>query len=244
MTAAQIRPERLYLMPIGWTTLQTPNGPLDLVAGCYLIRMSDGANILVDSGLPPDAEPPPQLPQLADRKTVLEHLADLGLRPDDIDTVVCTHLDVDHAGHHDAFRDAEFVVQRAHLDIARRDPRYDGARANWDRPELRYRPVDGDVELAPGVSLVETSGHTPGHQSALVRLPQSGPVVLAIDAVPMQSLFTPDRPATPMDVDGEMARGSARKLVDLAKRERATLVVFGHDGAQWKNLKRAPEFYD
>jgi N-acyl homoserine lactone hydrolase len=244
MTAAEIRPERLYLMPIGWTTLQTPNGPLDLVAGCYLIRMSDGANILVDSGLPPDAEPSPHLSQLSDGKTVLEHLADIDLRPDDIGAVVCTHLDVDHAGHHDAFRNAEFVVQRAHLDVARDDPRYDGARANWDHPDLRYRPVDGDVELAPGVWLIETSGHTPGHQSVLVRLAKTGPVLLAIDAVPAQALFTPDRPATPMDVDGELARVSARKLIDLAKRERAALVVFGHDGAQWKTLKRAPEFYD
>jgi N-acyl homoserine lactone hydrolase len=49
--------------------------------------------------------------------------------------------------------------------------------------------VDGDTELLPGLTLLETSGHTPGHQSVLVRLPQTGPVLLAIDAVVMERFF-------------------------------------------------------
>ena len=43
--------------------------------------------------------------------------------------------------------------------------------------------VDGDTELLPGVTLIETSGHAPGHQSVLVRLPKTGAVLLVIDAV-------------------------------------------------------------
>src|SRR5258708_5272412 len=52
-------------------------------------------------------------------KNVLEHLADLGLHPDDITILICSHFDVDHAGSHDAFAQAELIVQRAHDELAR-----------------------------------------------------------------------------------------------------------------------------
>src|SRR5262249_25188524 len=107
-----------------------------------------------------------------------------------------------------------------------------------------YRMVDGDTELLPGLTLLETSGHTTGHQSVLVRLPQTGSVLLVIDAVVMQRLFTPDRQAGPLDENEEQLRASTRKLLDVAERERAALVVFGHDGLQWPMLKRAPEYYE
>ncbi|HEU5431507.1 MAG TPA: N-acyl homoserine lactonase family protein [Thermomicrobiales bacterium] len=243
MTATEAQPERLYLMPVEWQTRQSPAGPLAMVAGCYLVQMNDGTNILIDSGMPSNTASRPTSPQ-ADAQNVIDHLAALDLRPDDIDAVICTHFDIDHVGHHDAFPNAEFVVQRAHRDLARSgEPRYAAGRAHWDHPALRYREVEGDVELRPGLILIETSGHTPSHQSVLVRLARTGPVVLAIDAVPVERLFTADRPATAMDVDEAGARASTRKLIDLAEREQAALVVFGHDGAQWKTLKLAPNFY-
>jgi len=57
-------------------------------------------------------------------------------------------------------------------------------RPQWDQPIERIRLVDGDTELLPGLELIETSGHVPGHQSVLVRLPKTGAVLLTIDAVP------------------------------------------------------------
>ena len=93
------------------------------------------------------------------------------------------------------------------------------------------------------MTLIETSGHAPAHQSVLVRLPQTGPVLLAIDAVVMQRLFTPDRRAWPTDDDEGQLRASTRKLLDLVEREHVTLVVFGHDGHQWQTLTKAPAWY-
>ncbi|HET7091910.1 MAG TPA: N-acyl homoserine lactonase family protein [Thermomicrobiales bacterium] len=245
MTAIDARPERLYLMPVGWSTRETPNGPLAMVVGCYLVRMSDGRNVLIDSGLPPDMGASPAGSPRADERNVIDHLAALDLGPDDIDTVIATHFDIDHVGYHDAFPNAEFVVQRAHRDLARSgEPRYAAGRPHWDHPALRYREVEGDVDALPGVTLIETSGHTPSHQSVLVRLPRTGPALLAIDAVPLARLFTEDRPATAMDADEAGTLASTRKLIDLAEREQAALVVFGHDGAQWKTLKLAPDYYD
>ena len=246
MTTNTPMPQKLYLMQLSSSTVPAWGGrTLEMVSGCYLIEMGDGKHILIDSGLPGDAQMPAGMPASENKKNVLEHLAELGLRPEQIDIVICSHFDVDHAGYHDAFTQAEFIVQRSHYELARSGhPRFAGARAHWDHPALRYRLIEGDSEILPGVSLLETSGHAPGHQSVLVRLPESGAVLLTVDAVLMQRLFTPDRRAWPNDDNEEQLRASTRKLLDVVERERVGLVVFGHDGEQWKTLKRAPEYYE
>ncbi len=78
----------------------------------------------------------------------------------------------------------------------------------------------------------------------LVRLQQTGPVLLTIDAVMLQRLFTPDRQAWPNDDNEEQLRASTRKLLELVEREHVALVIFGHDGQQWQTLKKAPPYYE
>ncbi len=215
-----------------------------MVLGCYLVELSDGRHVLIDTGYPPDVPHPPGA-VTENEKNVIEHLRDLNLRPDDVDILICTHFDVDHVGYHDAFTRAELVVQREHDELARSGAqRFASARSHWDHPSLHYRLVEGDTELVPGLTLLETSGHTRGHQSVLVRLPRTGPVLLTIDAAMFQSLLTPDRPRTMADDDEAQLRASTRKLLDVIDREQVKLVVFGHDGAQWQGLKKAPEYYD
>jgi N-acyl homoserine lactone hydrolase len=244
MTIINATPQRLYLMQLSTSTIPTTPQPTPASAGCYLVQTGDGKNILIDSGLPADYTPPPGTPPAENEKNVLEHLADLGLRPDNIDLLICTHFDVDHAGYHDAFTQAELIVQREHYELARSGhARFAAARAHWDHPALRYRLIDGDTELLPGLTLIETGGHAPGHQSVLVRLPQTGPVLLAIDAVVLQHLFTPDRKAWPIENE-EQLRASTRKLLHLVEHEHVPLVVFGHDGQQWQTLKKAPAYYE
>jgi N-acyl homoserine lactone hydrolase len=237
-------PERLYLLQLTATTVQVPSGPLEMSSGCYLVHMSDGTGVLIDSGEPDDFQVP-----AGARSTVKNNLPDLlakiGVRPPDISVVVCTHFDIDHVGHHEHFERAKFVVQRRHLDLARSgSERFASGRRHWDHAGLRYHPVDGDVDLYPGLRLVETSGHTTGHQSVLISLPRTGLVLLAIDAVMLARLFVPDRPATAADEDPEELRNSTAKLIDLARQLDVRLVVFGHDGAQWRDLRLAPAFYD
>lgn len=243
MTMINAIPQRLYLLELATLTVVIAGRTLEMISGCYLVQMSDGETILIDSGLPADYAPP-GAPKAGHEKNVLEHLDDLSMRADDIDLVICTHFDVDHAGYHDAFPRAEFVVQRAHYELARSGHvRYAAARAHWDHPSLHYRLIEGDSELRPGLSMIESSGHVPGHQSVLLRLPQTGNILLAIDAVPLQRLFTPDRQAAPNDDNEEQLRASTRKLLDLVEREHVALVIFGHDGQQWQTLKKAPDYY-
>lgn len=245
MTMNTTAPQKLYLMQLSASAVPLPQGrTMEMILASYLIKTNDGSHILIDSGMAVDARPA-GLPPARDEKNVLEHLAELGLRPDDVDIVICTHFDVDHAGYHDAFTKAEFIVQREHYALARSGhPRFAAARAHWDHPALRYRLFDGDTELLPGITLLETSGHAPGHQSVLVRLPKTGAVLLAIDAVMMQRTFTPDRKAWPNDDNEEQLIASTRRLLDLVERESVRLIVFGHDGEQWQGLKKAPEYYE
>lgn len=238
-------PQRLYLLQLSTSTVPVaPDRTVAMVNGCYLVVTSAGQHILIDSGLPADYQRPPGMPPAEQVKNVIAHLADLGLRPEDIDMLICSHFDIDHVGYHDAFTQAELVVQREQYTVARAGhPRFASGRAHWDHPGLQYRMVDGDTEILPGLTLIATSGHAPGHQSVLVWLPQTGSVLLAIDAVILQSLFTPDRQATPIDDNAEQVRASTQKLLELVEREQVALVIFGHDGQQWQTLQRAPAFY-
>jgi len=112
----------------------------------------------------------------------------------------------------------------------------------------RIRLVDGDTELLPGLELIETSGHVPGHQSVLVRLPKTGTILLTVDAVPFSAGFTRDAPddgsGNPLGAEAEAIRASTSKLLDLVEQEQIGLVIFGHDQEQWTTLKHAPELYE
>src|SRR5437588_9708334 len=112
MTTNTSAPQKLYLMQLSTSTVPTANRTLEMVLGCYLIETNDGKHILIDSGFPADVPLPQGAPPAQQEKNVIEHLTDLGLHPDDIDILICTHFDIDHAGYHDAFKKAELIVQR------------------------------------------------------------------------------------------------------------------------------------
>ena len=178
-------------------------------------------------------------------KDVIEQLATIGMRPADIDLLICTHYDDDHAGNLTAFPNARLIAQRLQHEVACAGyPRFASTRSQWDQPPSHYQLVDGDTQLLPGIELIETSGHVPGHQAVLVSLPQTGPVLLAIDAVAVQAHFTADRPVGPTEADEAGTLASTRKLLDLVERKHVSLVIFGHDSAQWATLKQLPDFFD
>ena len=86
--------------------------PDDVPVPAYLVQTDDGHNILIDSGFP--AFFAGQTIEIPGGRTVamdadgfiVNRLATIGVRPEDVDTVICTHLDADHAGGHAAFSNA------------------------------------------------------------------------------------------------------------------------------------------
>jgi len=104
---------------------------------------------------------------------VVPQLERLGLKPDDVRYVANSHLHFDHCGGNEFFPRATFLVQRPELEAARRPgfvPSYSPSPIDFDHP-LDYRMLDGehDVFGDGSVVLLPTYGHTPGHQSLLIR---------------------------------------------------------------------------
>lgn len=227
-------PQRLYIMQVG----SMPEYQIPIV--CYLVQTID-KNILIDTGLPEII--PADSSEFENGEDVIQQLTKLNLKPEDIDTVISTHYDGDHAGRHGSFTKAQYIVQHNHHQDAINNPRYASIKSQWDQPNERIRMIDGDLELLPGLKLIETSGHAVGHQSVLLELPVTGKVLLTIDAVSFGAGFTLEPKEDWAHPDGEEGLPSISKLLDLVSKENIDLVIFGHDQEQMKSLKKLPEFY-
>lgn len=240
--AAETVIERLYLICLGYRTVDTPTGPREANYAAYLIQTKDGRNLLVDSGFPEGMQPRDANGALP--PDVVTQLGEIGIAPHAIDTLICTHYDLDHCGQNNRFANAVHVVQRRqHEEAVRGYERYQRGRPYWDAPQVTRQLLEGDVALAPGIELLDTSGHAPGHQSLLLTLPTTGKVLLTIDAVPRQNLLTADRNDFGMNEDKGAARQSTLRLLDVVKHRQPALVVFGHDGPQWHTLRVLPAYY-
>jgi len=151
---------------------------------CWLVRTSD-AMILFDTGLSPRAVPGllrnDPLARFTEEDLLVHRLDLVGLEPENIDMVVLSHLHYDHAGGAALFPKSELVVQKDEYSYAHYPASFFESfyyRKNFDLPGYRWRLLDGDTELLPGVTILRSDGHTPGHQSLLVELPETGPVIL------------------------------------------------------------------
>ncbi len=149
-----------------------------------LLIKSNGCNILVDTGNGDKfSEKFLSIYGIEREETLLKSLADAGLKPEDIDIVINTHLHFDHCGGNTfvdrdgklrpTFHRARYVVQKTE---------WDEATDTHELSEASYLPenfiplmdaglvdiVDGDREIYPGITLVRTPGHNMGHQSVKI----------------------------------------------------------------------------
>jgi N-acyl homoserine lactone hydrolase len=118
------------------------------------------ARVLVDTGMT-------ELhPAVADMDPRIQPLSEQNFDLDSIDIVVSTHLHFDHCGGNHLFAGKPIYVQRRELDDARGE---NYTIREWvDAPGVEYVPVDGELELLPGLRLVPAPGHTPGMQVVVV----------------------------------------------------------------------------
>ena len=160
----------------------------------YLIEHPKGF-VLFDTGIHPEMRSNPRsrlgdsadafAVEMAEDDDVVSQLAKLGLRPEDVEHVIQSHLHFDHAGGLEFFPHATVYAQEAELRFARNPPVYQRAifvAADFEH-DLNWRLVDGDHDLFGDgtIRMISTPGHTAGHQSLLVML-ESRPILLMSDA--------------------------------------------------------------
>ncbi|WP_224402511.1 N-acyl homoserine lactonase family protein [Pseudonocardia sp. ICBG1034] len=201
----------------------------------WLVR-GVGRTILVDAGIDPE-RPGSLVGSTADLTAPHVLLGEVGVDPAEVDTVVLTHLHYDHTGTVARYPNARFVLQRDELDYwtgpwAKRLTREQWLCSAVDLGFLtdpsttgRVDLVDGDVELAPGLSVHRVGGHTAGMQIVRVAT-AAGPVVLASDAAHFAENIELDR-AFPIVNSVPHAHAAFDRALELA--DSPYLVVPGHD---------------
>jgi N-acyl homoserine lactone hydrolase len=175
---------------------------------------------------------------------VVSQLTRLGLGPADVTHVANSHWHFDHCGGNEFFPEATVLVQAREMAAARSpevlaEGRYRPSPPDFEHP-LRYQAIDGEHDVFGDgtVVLIPTYGHTPGHQSLLLRPDRATRLVLTADACYTRENMDRDILPTVVWDEPEMAH-SLRRLRDLRDGQGAT-TLYGHDPEQWQTLPRAP----
>ena len=245
--------ERLYILNCGegvagdigrWSPGVNEGKSMDFVDNCYLIKHSQGW-MLWDTGVADaianmsDGQKPsdPRATHWKRPKTLAAQLAELNVKPSDIKYVAVSHTHPDHSGNVTMFPQSTLLVQQAEYDW----PSPVGPRF---KPEHPVNKLNGDHDVFGdgSVTIIATPGHTPGHQSLLVKLPKTGAVLLSGDAVHFKSNW--DNRGVPVNNDNQdKSRASMEKMAGVLAKEKAQLWI-NHDKAQRDSLKMSPQFFE
>ncbi|GAB3582857.1 N-acyl homoserine lactonase family protein [Amycolatopsis endophytica] len=261
---------RLYVLPSG--LLHYDQSVFTYDRGCgigvevpslmFLIEHPKG-RVLFDTGLDPALATDPHgywgdmadlvRPEVEAGQDIVSHLGRLGLTPDDVDYVVLSCLFRDHAGGLKYLPRATVIVQGVELQQAHWTSAW--LRATYNNPyepndivrmrEREYVELYGeDWDLFGDGRVVALSSpcHTRGEQALVVRLPETGTVLMPAGVIPTKENFDTDVMTGRLLVDPPEAYRSARRLKKLAADEDA-LVLFHHDPADWKTYRQAPDHY-
>jgi N-acyl homoserine lactone hydrolase len=224
--------------PISAYLLDTDNGWVLLDAGVDLanIRDPDRARmIFVDRGITP--------PVVRAQHELDRQLAEIGIGYAEIGHVILSHLHYDHAGYLKHFAHARISIQRREHEYAfGAQSNFAYFRSDYDDPALNWNLVDGDWEVMPGLTFLDTRGHTEGHQSAVVELPNSGTIILPFDAGDLQENF--DAEILPGECcDDAAALAAIRRLKQVEADTGGRMILF-HDPVAIQSTRLAPDFYD
>jgi N-acyl homoserine lactone hydrolase len=240
-----------------WTPGENAGRSIEFSSTCWLIKHGSEW-LLWDTGVPEAALNDPRgwstLPKLIVYhldKTLTDQLAEIGLKPRDIARVAISHTHGDHIGNVGLFPNSTILMQQAEYSWIHSP---NGPNDNVNQLMALARKllgtpknlqlIDGDTDVFGdgSVTLVSTPGHTPGSQSLLVHLKNSGFVILSGDVVHSEENFEKNTVPS-LNTNKADSIASMEKIRQLIAIYKATLFI-NHDKKQTDKLKLLPAFYD
>jgi glyoxylase-like metal-dependent hydrolase (beta-lactamase superfamily II) len=246
--------DRLFILNCGegvageisrWSPGVNVGKSMDFVDNCYLIKHAQGWMIW-DTGVTdavaamPDGQAPadPRAIHWRRPKALAGQLEQLGVKPSDVKYVAVSHTHPDHIGNIEVFPHAMLLVQKVEYEWpgASNAPRF--------KPEHPVTKLEGDYDVFGdgSVTIIATRGHTPGHQSLLVKLPKTGALVLSGNAVHFKDNWE-NRGVPSINTDKDKTLASMQRIADVLAKQKAQLWI-NHDKAQRDALRMAPDYYD
>ena len=211
---------------------------LQLVFSCYLIKHGDDY-MLWDTGHAMT------MPNVAPKVSVVDQLAKIDVKPDQIKYVGISHYHADHTGQIASFPKATLLIGTREWDAISAPKPAEGVNykpfEGWIKGDNKVEPlplgIDKDVFGDGSVIVLRTPGHTPGHSSLLVKLAQTGPVILSGDAVHFRENFDSDGvPA--FNYDRAQTIASIERMKGILTSLKGTLII-QHDA---RDIGKLPEF--
>lgn len=235
----------------GFFTFQVDGGKkVDSPFLSYLLKADEG-NILVDTGMHPDdakIAPPVGGPFISGKGDLLpSQLKSLGLSLKDINLVIMTHLHWDHCGWLNQLSNAEVIVQdeehRFAINPSEQAKIFYFNSYKYTSSSIKWRKVDGDEIIIPGLTVLFTPGHTPGCQSVMVDLPKSGTILLVGDAGFLQENF--QKEIIPVPFGSPRDALLSIKRLNVWSQSKNAKIFTTHDMEFWhQQMRKSPEFYN
>jgi N-acyl homoserine lactone hydrolase len=235
-----------YEIPVPWFLVTHPRG-----------------NVVIDGGNAPECATDPRghwgdvmdvyEPVMAPEQACVPALQAAGFDPASVRYVLQSHLHLDHTGavaSIDQLPNAKVVATRAEFEYAHAPDWFAAGgyiQADFDKPGVDWVLLDGtddgyDLYGDGTIRMWQSPGHAPGHQSFEITLPNTGSVLLTVDAAYTMDHWNEQALPGFLASTVDTVR-SVRKLHRIAERSGST-VVTGHDPDAWPQFKHAPEHYD
>lgn len=214
-----------------------------LVGSCYLIRHGDRLMIW-DTGIDPATSGDPDGGFVLDR-TLIDQLAELGIAPAQIEYVGISHYHYDHTGQAKDFPRATLLIGQEDWEaITAEPPRGDAdpkAFPAWVAGTAKVEAFAGDKDVFGDRSVVVLGmpGHTPGHHALLVRLAQTGPVLLTGDLAHFAENYETEGVPT-FNTDRADTLASFDRFKKMAKNLGAKVII-QHEPADVAKLPAFPQ---
>ena len=207
------------------------------VFSCYLVKHGDDY-LVWDTGFLPGSSPN------APKVTLVEQLAQLKIRPEQVKYAGISHFHADHTGQLGSLPGATLLIgEREWAEITAAKPMAGVNVAgfkHWISGGGKVEPqaLDKDVFGDGTVVILRTPGHTPGHQALLVRLKEKGPVILVGDAAHFHENYR-DNGVPGFNYDRAQTIASLERLKQIEKNLKATVII-QHDPRDVGKLPAVP----